>query len=56
MFPAALLYHDLRCLGQALVNHSCEPNCWAYFENGRNVHVRTLRAIAPGKSEKSLSD
>ena len=35
-------------LGLALINHSCEPNCWTYFEHGRTVHVRTLRAIAPG--------
>jgi hypothetical protein len=37
-------------LGLALVNHSCEPNCWTYFEHGKHVQVRTLRAIAPGAS------
>ena len=32
------------------LNHSCEPNCWTYFEHGKHVQVRTLRAIAPGAS------
>ena len=38
-------------LGLALVNHSCEPNCWTFFEHGKTVHVRTLRVIAPGKNK-----
>ena len=34
-------------LGAALLNHSCEPNCWTYFE-GRTLMLRTLRPIQPG--------
>ena len=37
-------------LGVALLNHSCDPNCWTYFEQGgRRLQLRTLRAVAPGE-------
>jgi SET and MYND domain-containing protein len=35
-------------LGAALLNHSCEPNCWTFF-NGRTLQLRTLCKIAPGQ-------
>lgn len=32
----------------ALLNHSCEPNAFVFFE-GRHAHVRSLRMIYPGE-------
>ena len=32
----------------ALVNHSCEPNCWTAF-NGRQLELRTLCPVKPGE-------
>jgi SET and MYND domain-containing protein len=32
----------------ATINHSCDPNAFAYFE-GRKLHVRSLKKIAAGE-------